>query len=107
MGNPIELIFEANLSFTALLLAVMGILISLYLRAKNKKWHTYFKILLVLMGGIFLIGIIDCLLSFYYIFIGFQAVQTLLVNLIVGLFLFELLILGFAGVFLIILLVIE
>lgn len=106
MANElITLIFEANLSFSALLLAVMGILISVYLRAEHAKWKHRFRVLLGLCGGTFFIGIIDCLLSLLYILKGFPSISNVMFNLIVSLFVGELVLLGFAGLVLVTMLV--
>jgi hypothetical protein len=106
VNQIVSLIFEANLSFSALLLAVMGILVSLYLRAEHARWKSRFRVLLALCGGTFFIGIIECALSLLYIVTGFPSASEFTFNLIIALFVGELAILGFAGLLLIMMLVI-
>lgn len=98
----IQLVFEANLSFSALLLAVMGILVALYVRAEHAEWRFRFKILLILCGAAFLVGIVDCSISLLLLLGGFPSASTEVFNLIISLFFCEVAILAFAGLFLII-----
>lgn len=100
-------IFSANLSFSALLLAVMGILVSLYIRAEHVQWKRKFRILLTLCGITFFVGIVDCILSLLYILIGFSSASDLMINIIVSLFVGELAILSFIGLMLVTVLVIK
>jgi len=97
----ISAIFEANLSFSALLLAVQGILISLYLKAEHEKWKHRFRVLLAVCGGTFFAGIIDCLLSLFYMLSTFPSVSNYVFNLIVALFIGELTMLVFASLLLV------
>lgn len=99
----ISQIFEANLSFSALLLAVQGILISLYLRAQHEKWKNRFRMLLLICGGTFLIAVIDCILALFFILSS--PGSYFFFNLIVALFVTELVILGSASLWLVIVLV--
>ena len=100
-------LFTANLSFSALLLAVEGILISMYLRAEHPRWRRNLRILILTCGGTFLIGVFDSILSLLHILSFFQHVSDSAFNLIVALFLGELGLMLFLGLFLVLLLVVE
>lgn len=100
-NNLIHLLFEANLNFSALLLAVIGLSLSLYVKAEHKKWKPIFKKLLVVFLSVFLMSMISCILSLFYIIVGFSLAPTFLFNLLVVLFFLNLILLIFTGLFLV------
>ncbi|TRZ53779.1 MAG: hypothetical protein D4S01_00660 [Dehalococcoidia bacterium] len=91
------LLFEANLNFSALLIAVIGILISLFVKAEHPKWKKTFKVLLLLFFSVFLLSISGCFISFFYIVEGFNLAPVFLSKIVVSLFYFELILLCLAG----------
>jgi hypothetical protein len=105
MSEPIVTqLFSANLSFSALLLAVEGILISLYIRAEHERWRSRFRILIVVCALAFFMGLINSTISFLYILEVFSyspELTAMVFALIVDLFLAELVVLGFAGLLLV------
>jgi len=107
MNDLITIIFNASLTFSAMLLAVLGILVSLYVQAEHKKWKRRFGIFLMIVGGIFFFGIVVCLLSFFYILNGLPSASSMAFNFIIAMFVAELALLGFAGLFLVAILVVR
>ena len=97
----VQIMLEANLSFSALLLAVMGIFVALYVRAQHTEWRFRFKVLLIICVGAFLVGIFNCSISLMLLIGRFPSASTEVFNLIVSLFFCEVAILAFAGLFLI------
>jgi len=95
--DVIHLLFEANLNFSALLIAVIGILISLFIKAEHPKWLLIFKVLLLLFLSVFLMSVTSCFLSFFYIIEGFNLAPLFLYDLVVTLFYSELIFLSLAG----------
>ena len=96
-NDVMNMLFEANLNFSALLLAVIGIIISIYIKAEHPKWMLTFKVLLLLFFSIFLMSITSCLISFFYIIEGVNLAPLLLSNVVVTLFYLELILSSLAG----------
>lgn len=93
----VKLIFGANLSFSAMLLAVMSVMASFYVKAQHTAWKRRLKLLLGLCVGVFLLGLVNSIVSFFYIVLGLSSSPIIVYNLIIALFVGELALLGFVG----------
>lgn len=105
MDNIIEFILNANLSFTGILLALIGIIVPLYLNVVNESWRKIYKYLLLIFALDFVLGVIiniACLLLLVDIPVLFFSLTLDARSLILFLFATEMMLLAIGGMWFII-----